>query len=131
MAWMFSEACRLRMRSFKASSGDAEYCTGVAPSTANSRSGMRGLLPIGRVLAQIVEEAFDFAPHFIATGKTAPVAADQSREFVALVDRRDEIVAPAAGAIHQQRLHVGQKAIQLRIVAGHVVPRVQVQQRLR
>ncbi len=56
--------------------------------------------------AQLVEEAPDAVPDLRATGKAAPMAAEQADELVTFIDRDAEILLSLAHAVDQQGLDV-------------------------
>src|SRR5271163_4315801 len=96
------------MRSLKASNGAAAYWTTSAPSIVRTRSGMRALATDSGAALQRGEESADFAPHFGAAGKPAPVSADQADELVTFI-YRDQIIVRGDGtavvpdAVDEQR----------------------------
>src|SRR5580658_6022 len=82
MIWSFG---LLAMRSLNASNGAAAYGTTSAPSIVRTSSGMLVLATDSGAALQRVEERANFAPHFGAAGKPAPMGADQSDELVTFV----------------------------------------------
>src|ERR1700728_195100 len=101
----------LAMRSLNASSGAAAYWTTSAPSIVRASSGMFALATAPGATLERGEERADFAPHFGAAGKPAPMHADQSDELVTLIDRYQIIFRGDTGsmvpdAVDEQRGYV-------------------------
>src|ERR1700683_657951 len=124
----------LAMRSLNASSGAAAYWTTSAPSIVRTSSGMLALATDPGATLERGEECADFAPHFGAAGKPAPVHADQSDELVTLIDRHQIIFRSDTGsvvpdAIDEQRGYIRLHHFQDGIGLLNVHPRFQRQQR--
>src|ERR1700733_7018524 len=122
------------MRSLNASSGAAAYGTTSAPSIVRTSSGMLALATDPGATLQRAEECADFAPHFGAAGKPAPVRADQSDQLVTLIDRHQIIFRSDTGsvvpdAIDEQRGYIRLHHFQDGIGLLNVHPRFQRQQR--
>src|SRR5450432_2643100 len=86
------------MRTLKASSGAAAYGTTSAPSMASCSSGMGSLFRNAGPALQSSEKCINFAPHFGATRKSAPVGANQANEFVAFVDGDEKVFRGSSAA---------------------------------
>src|SRR5580704_18574605 len=97
MVWMVSCGLAFSTRSLNVSSGATAKGTASAPSTMKRRSGMRSLL-------QLREEVAYLPPYLGAAGQPVPVRANQTHQFVALVDRRQVIFGGAIQPVYQQRL---------------------------
>src|SRR5271156_3559874 len=107
----------LAMRSLNASSGAAAYWTTSAPSIVRTSSGMLALATDSGAALQRSEKCADFAPHFGAAGKPAPMGADQSDELVTFIDGdqiifRGDRTAVVPDAVDEQRAHVGRHRLQ-------------------
>src|SRR5271156_1424660 len=117
----------LAMRSLNASSGAAAYWTTSAPSIVRTSSGMLALATDSGAALQRVEERANFAPHFGAAGKSAPMGADQSDELVTFI-YGDQIIFRGDGtaivpdAVDEQRGHVGLHPLQDGIDLFDIVP---------
>src|SRR5580658_7686403 len=116
----------LAMRSLNASNGAAAYGATSAPSIERTRSGMLALATDSGAALQRGKERADFAPHFGAAGKPAPIRADQSDELVTFI-YGDEIIfgdrtAVVANAVDEQRGHVRLHRFQDGISLFDIVP---------
>src|SRR5271155_608591 len=126
----------LAMRSLNASNGAAAYWTTSAPSIVRTRSGMLALATDSGATLQRGEERADFAPHFGAAGKPAPVGADQSDQLVTFI-YRDQIIFRGDGtavvpdAVDEQRGHVRLHRFQDGIGLLDIHPGFQREQRFR
>src|SRR5277367_200243 len=124
----------LAMRSLNASNGAAAYWTTSAPSIVSTKSGMRALAADSGAALQRGEKRADFAPHFGAAGKSAPVGADQSDQLVTFINRdqvifRGDGAAVVADAVDEQRGHVGFHRFQDGVGLLDIHPSFQRQQR--
>src|SRR4051812_3192608 len=101
-----SVAGALVSRSLNASRGAAAEGTISAPSTAICRSGTAGPPSrrgrAGGALLQAREEGVDILPDGVAARQPTPAGSDQADQQIALIDRRQVVVLPAADAVHQQ-----------------------------
>src|SRR5271169_4168806 len=117
------------MRTLNDSSGAAEYWTTSAPSIVSCKSGMHALLTETSSLLEPGKKRSNFAPDFRATGKAAPVGADQPDQLVAFIDWNQVILGRGcasnmADAINEQGghivVHVAQNWIHLHDVSPGV-----------
>src|ERR1017187_6407969 len=117
MVWIFSPAFAFRICSRNPSIGTAAKGTTLAESTWKLRSGIRASAGYFGFGPQLRKEPPHICPDFASAGEAFPVAANQSHQLEALVDRCNVILRLAhavsvADAIHQQRLDVRLQPVQ-------------------
>src|SRR5512132_1340739 len=91
-------------RSRNSSVGTAAQRSGLASRQSKTSSAMVGDLAAP---PQAGEEGVDRRPRLLAAVEALPVQLDQADQLVAGVDRGEVAVEAAAGAVQDQRLHVG------------------------
>src|SRR5580700_1432832 len=105
--------------------------SGSAPAdtTSRSRSGMRAS-PRACGGAEVGEERVDPFPHLLTAAQPAPADADQADQLEAPIDGRDVVIARAAHAVDEQRLHLWLELAQHRVIGEQLVPPLEAEHRL-
>src|ERR1700730_2579881 len=100
--------------------------SGSAPAetTSRSRSGTDVTL-LSCPAAEVGEEGFDPLPHLLAAAEPAPADADEADQFVAPIDRCDEVIARPVHSVHEESLDVRLELAEYRVVRHHRIPAVQ------
>src|SRR6185437_11345077 len=100
--WQFSDTERtsssfnvFSTRSENTRTGVAESDIAFTSSILNSRSGIHRS-HANRLFSEPLKKLVHFGPEFISTRKTTPILAQQPRQLVAAIDRREEISAGIA-----------------------------------
>src|SRR5690348_6311480 len=93
-----------------------------AESTANRSSGTPASLVGNGSLAQLLKEPGNVLPNLRAAGKSFPVHPDQSRQPVALVNRRDVVVGRLLDSVDEQGLNIVLNRGEPRFVLHNVRP---------
>src|SRR5215469_7987101 len=116
------------IRSVSDREGTTAYRSACAPMQSKLSSATSGpLAERARPRADLAEEVGDALAGFRAAVEAAPVQAHPPGQFVAGIDRHEEVLDAAVGAADQHRLHVRCHRAEQRMSGHEAVPRRQIE----